>query len=162
MLNGVAIDLGYPDYLQLLAAQNGELGLHARARSIDPERIDQCRALDPTQTSRSTARDATRLLSAVWGNTAASAAACAALRTTMEQQVTRRLAAADRCGGMLAAKSGALFGRVRNEIAVVTDADGESYAVAVFTRANRPFVGARLINEAMAAVASLALDELRD
>lgn len=37
------------------------------------------------------------------------------------------------------------------EVAVVTDADGESYAVAVFTQANRPFVGARLINEAMAA-----------
>jgi beta-lactamase class A len=162
MLNGVATDLGYARYSELLAAQDGQLGPEARASSTDPERIDHCRALDPAQTSHSTARDATRLLAAVWRDTAASAAACTMLRTTMAQQVTRRLAPAVREGGILAAKSGALFGRVRNEIAVITDSDGESYAVAVFTRANRPFTGASRINAAMADAARWALDELRD
>jgi beta-lactamase class A len=161
LFDGVAADLGFDDYRDLVAAQNGSKGEAAQAAATDPDRIDRCRALDPHQTTRTTARDSTRLLTAIWSDRAASAAACAAVRDGMSHQVTRRFGAAVPEGGSLAAKSGSLFGRVRNEIGVITDRDGESYAVAVFTRAHRPFVATTAINRAMATAAASAIDELR-
>jgi beta-lactamase class A len=160
ILDGVADDLGFVDYSQLLAAQSGELGPEAHARSIDRPRIDASRALDATRTSHTTARDATRLLAAIWEDSAASPSACATLRSVMGQQLTRRLAPAVPEGGGLAAKSGALFGRVTNEIAVITDPDGDAYAVAVFTRAHVPFRNQAAINAAMANAASHAISVL--
>jgi len=161
MLDGVAHDLGYDTYDRLLAAQRGDSGPPARAEATNPARIDQCRALDPAQTSRTTARDATRLLATIWADTAASPTACAQVRDTMAQQVTHRLGPAVPAGGTLAAKSGSLFGRVRNEIGVITDPAGETYAVAVLTRAHRPFHAEAAINAAMATAARTALNELQ-
>jgi beta-lactamase class A len=161
MLDEVAVDLGFVDYPQLLAAQRGELGSEARARSTDQARIDACRALDASETNRTTARDATRLLTAIWADTAAGASACATLRSVMAEQVTRRLAAAVPAGGTLAAKSGSLFGRVANEIAVITDPDGDAYVVAIFTRAHIPFQNRVAINSAMASAATEAIRLLR-
>lgn len=161
VLDGVATDLGFADYPQLLAAQRGDLGEGARARSTDQDAIDTCRALDPAQTNRTTARDSTRLLAAIWADTAASPAACANLRSVMAEQVTRRLRSAVPPGGTLAAKSGALFGRVANEIAVITDPAGDAYAIGAFTRARVPFRTQSRINAAMARAAALAIEELR-
>ena len=79
----------------------------------------------------------------------------------MADQVTRRLGPAVRDGGSIAAKSGGLFGRIRNEIGVVTDPDGSQYAIAVLTRAHHPFHRQNDINHAMATAARAALDELR-
>jgi beta-lactamase class A len=160
MLDGVASDLGHRDYSELVAAQNGEMGPEVQAMSIDTERIDRCRALDPMQTSRTTARDATRLLASVWGGTAASTEACTTLRRVMSQQVTRRFASAVLDGGTLEAKSGGLFRRVRNEIALIIDPDGEAYSVAVFTRSHQPY-SPILIDAAMSLAAAEALEELR-
>jgi beta-lactamase class A len=160
MLDGVAAELGADTYEQLVTAQRGDRGPQARAATTDPARIERCRALDLARTSRTTARDATRLLAAIWADTAASRPACAQLRDVMAQQVTRRLGPAVPEGGTLAAKSGALFGRVRNEIGVITHPDGETYAVAVLTRAHRPFRSEAAINAAMATAAAAALDEL--
>ncbi len=78
----------------------------------------------------------------------------------MAQQLTRRLATAVPAGGTLAAKSAALFGRVANEIAVITDNGREAYAVAVFTRAHEPFTNAAQIN-AMAAATAGAITKLQ-
>ena len=161
MLDGVASDLGHRDYSELVAAQDGDMGPEAQAMATDPERINRCRALDPLQTSRTTARDATRLLGAVWGGTAASPEACATLRRVMSQQVTRRLAGAVRDGGTLEAKSGGLFRRVRNEIALVADPGGEVYSVAVFTRSHQAYSSPTVINAAMSLAVAEALDELR-
>jgi len=161
MLDRVAADLGYDTYDELLAAQRGDNGPQARAQATDPVRIDRCRALDATQTSRTTARDATRLLAAIWDDTAANPTACAQLRDTMAQQVTRRLGPAVPDGGTLAAKSGALFGRIRNEIGVITSPDGDAYAVAVLTRAHKPFHAEAAINTAMASAAAAALGQLQ-
>lgn len=161
MLDGVATDMGHPNYSELVAAQNGEMGPEVQAKAVDTERIDRCRALDPLQTSRTTARDATRLLSAVWGNTAASPEACGRLRSVMSKQVTQRLARAVLDGGTLAAKSGALFRRVRNEIALITDPDGEAYSVAVLTRARQANASPVAINAAMAIAVTESLRELR-
>ena len=100
MLDGMATDTGHRNYPELVAAQNGEMGPDAQALATDPERIDRCRALDPLQASRTTAKDATRLLAAVWAGTAASPHACVTLRRVMSQQVTRRLAGAVPDGGL--------------------------------------------------------------
>ena len=78
----------------------------------------------------------------------------------MGQQVTRRLEAAVPDGGALAAKSGALFGRVRNEVGVITWPDGSRYAVAIFTRAHAPFAGAAGINAQMARAVKLGIEAL--
>ncbi len=161
MLDGLAAELGFGDYAQLSAAQRGELGATARAQSTDPDRIDRSQALDPRASSRTTARDATRLLGAIWDGTAAATWACERVRTVMAQQLTRRLAPAVPDGWSLAAKSGGLFGRVRNEIALITAPHGDAYAVAVLTRADPPYGGGVKINEAMAAAVSVALDAIR-
>ncbi len=161
VLDGVAIDLGFSDDPELLSAQRGDLGPEAKARSTDQAEIDRCRALDPSNTNRTTARDSTKLLAAVWADTAASPKACADLRSVMAEQVTRRLGRAVPVGGTLAAKSGALFGRVTNEIAVITDPTGDAYAIAVFTRAAVPFRNQTEINAAMAHAAAVAVAALR-
>jgi len=161
MLDGVASDMGHRDYSELVAAQNGQMGPEIHAMSIDPERIDRCRALDPMQASRTTARDATRLLAAAWGGTAASPEACATLRRVMSQQLTRRLARALLEGGTLEAKSGGLFRRVRNEIALITDPGGEVFSVAVLTRAHQVYGSPVVVDTAMSMAVSEALDELR-
>jgi beta-lactamase class A len=161
MLDGVAADLGHRGYPELLAAQNGAMGPAVQALAIDPERIDRCRALDPLLTSRTTARDATRLLDAIWRGTASSPAACAALRHVMSQQVTQRLAGVVPDGGTLEAKSGGLFRRVRNEIALITGPSGEAYAVAVLTRAHQTYTSPTLIDAAMSLAVAQALDDLR-
>jgi beta-lactamase class A len=161
LLDGVATDLGFADYTELLAAQRGALGPESEAAASDARRIDRCQALDPSTATRTTAREATRLLAAIWADTAAPVEACATLRSVMAEQVTRRLGPAVLDGGSIAAKSGALFGRVRNEIGVVSDPDGQDYAVAVLTRAHAPFIHHNEINAAMATTAEAVLDELR-
>jgi beta-lactamase class A len=161
MLDGVASDMGHRNYTELLAAQTGEMGLNAQSEATDPERIDRCRALDPLQTSRTTARDATRLLAAVWAGTAANPPACAVLRGVMSQQVTQRLAGAVPEGGTLEAKSGGLFRRVFNEIALITDSSGETYSIAVLTRAHRPYTSRAAIGSAMSLAAAEAVEHLR-
>jgi beta-lactamase class A len=102
------------------------------------------------------------LLRAIWADTAAPADACASTRAVMSKQVTRRLGAAVPDGGTLAAKSGGLFGRVRNEIGVIGFPDGDRYAVAVFTSAPVPFTGGTAIEAAMAAAVGIAIDAIRD
>jgi beta-lactamase class A len=161
MLDGVAADLGFADYAQLLAAQRGDLGPIAAAASTNAARIDACGALDPATATRTTARDVTRLLSAVWNDQAGPPDACASLRAVMAEQVTRRLGPAVADGGTLAAKSGGLFGRIRNEVGVIADPDGAEFAIAVLTTAFEPFRHENKINRAMASAVQIAVEELR-
>jgi beta-lactamase class A len=161
MLQITATEMGFASYTALVQAQSGAMGEIARARSTALARLDAVAALGANTASRTTARDMTRFLAAVWSDTAASPPACARLREVMAQQVTRRLEPAVPEGGGLAAKSGGLFGRVRNEIGVITDANGEAYAVAIFTRAQRPFSKAAAINAEIGRAAGLAIQALR-
>jgi beta-lactamase class A len=161
MLDECANDLGHATYADLLAAQSGARGAAAQAQSTDPDRIDQCRALNPLAASRTTARDATRMLSAISEGTAATPSACERLRSVMGRQLTRRLAPAVPDGWALAAKSGGLFGRVRNEIALISDPGGEAYAVAVLTRALPPYGGSIKVDAAMVSAVAVALNEVR-
>jgi beta-lactamase class A len=151
-LDSFSKELGFENYSVLLRAQAGELGRPALVASTDQERIGASRVLDPARANRITARDMTRLLSAVWAGSAGPPRACANLRGVMARQVTRRLGPLVPEGGSLAAKSGGLFGRVRNEIGVISDPGGESHAVAVLTRLHRPFGEAPAVDDAMRSV----------
>jgi beta-lactamase class A len=159
-IDAMARELGFSDYATLLRAQAGELGHRAQARSTDQQRIDTSRVLDPARASRTTAQDMTRLLTAVWSDQAGPAEACGRLRRVMSQQLTRRLALAVPPGGSLAAKSGSLFGRVRNEVGMIGTPAGEFYAVAVLTRPSRPHVGVPAVDEAMVHAVKEAIETL--
>jgi beta-lactamase class A len=100
-----------------------------------------------------------RLVASV--RSAASPEACTTLRSVMSQQVTRRLAPAILDGGTLEAKSGGLFRRIRNEIALITDPGGEAYSVAVLTRSFQLIGSPYIIDNAMAQAVTEALDKLR-
>ena len=159
--DGIGSDMGFRDYATYAAAQAGALGEEAQRRSTDPARIDACAAYDARRTNRSTARDMTRLLSAIWADTAASSEACASVRAVMARQFSTRIGRGRPAGARIAAKTGSLTSRWRNEIGVISHKDGRAFAVAVFTRAHRPFEGAALIEGEMAAGATAAIAALR-
>jgi len=161
LFKSVALDVGFANYAELLAAQSGSLGEAARLKSTDVARIDACTALDATRTNRSTARDMTRLLRAIWNDSAASPQSCASVRAVMAQQVSTRLGRALPDGATLAAKTGTLFGRVRNEVGVITHADGRAFAAAVFTRAHKPNERGSSIEQEMAESSAAAIAALR-
>lgn len=157
----LAVDIGLETYDQLAAARSGALGDEAMARSHDGARIDASRPFDALRTNRSTPRDLTRLLRAVWTDEAASPQACADLRAAMAQQVASRLGRDLPDEATIAAKTGSLTGRVRNEAGVITHADGRAFAVAVFTRAHAPFRRVSAIEAEMARAAASAIAVLR-
>lgn len=120
-------------------------------------------AFDPAETISTTARDQTTLLSSIWTDRAAGADACRQVRTIMAGQLSGkpRFATAVAPDWQLAAKSGSLYGLVRNEIGVLTAPDGRAYAVAVLTRTKsaqpgRSPVDGLIGRAAWAAVRSLA------
>jgi beta-lactamase class A len=160
MLDDTARDLGFTSYRELLAAQHGDLGPEQQRAATNRNRIDNCRALNPATASHTTARDMTTLLSHIWQDRGAPASACAAVRAAMAEQVTQRLAPVVPDGGKLAAKSGGLFGRVRNEIAVVTDPHGERFVLAILTDADRAFARQNAIRAAIVDACQVALDAL--
>jgi len=161
LFDRMAADIGFSDYPQLFAAQSGLLGPEARIKSSDPVLIDASSAFDPKCTNRSTPQDMTRLLASIWNNTAAQASSCASTRAAMSLQVSSRLVRALPDGASLAAKTGSLTGRVRNEIGVITHADGRAFAAAVFTRAHQPFARVSTIETAMATAVADAISVLR-
>lgn len=161
MLDEVADDLGFSSYQELLSAQRGELGDAAKARSTDQTRIDQCRALDVAHGTRSTPRDMTTLLAAIWADTAGPQAACQRLREIMGQQLGGRFSRVAPDGVNVAAKGGALFGRIHNEIGVLQYTEHETYAVAIHTRAHRPFTNNARINTAIGDAALVAINAIR-
>ena len=161
MLDGVGRDLGFDSYAQLLEAQSGRLGENARLNASDAGRVARLGALDPARASVTTARDMTAFLRAVWMKGAAAPEACADLVQAMRAQVTRRLESAVPAGGWLAAKSGGLFGVIRNEIALIGHPDGRTYAAAIFTRAQKPFENAAAINVAMGRIVDFSIRVLR-
>lgn len=102
----------------------------------DPAALQRLRALDPAQTCRTTARETSTLLRAIWRDEAAIATACAQVRHWMSHQAWQhRLASGFEDDVVVVGKTGTLPG-VRNEAGVVTYPDGASYAVSVFLRDN--------------------------
>ncbi|RNI21669.1 serine hydrolase [Flexivirga caeni] len=132
-LDGVARDCGFSGYPQLAA--------HDPAVDGPPSESDlraaiyMSAALDPGRGWRTTPAEMVALLRSVWRDEAAAPDVCARVRSLLGRQLTRnRIASGFGPGWAVAAKSGGLLGVVRNEVGVITAPDGESFAVAIFTR----------------------------
>lgn len=161
LFDQMAVEIGFSDYAELAAARAGALGAEALRRSQDRDLVDAATAFDATKTNRSTPRDLTRLLGAVWRDEAGPAESCANLRAVMGLQVSSRLGRCLPDGASIAAKTGSLTGRVRNEAGVISHRDGRAFAVAVFTRAHSPFAHVAAIEAEMGAATADAISALR-
>jgi beta-lactamase class A len=152
LMDAVAQDLGFPDWDAVLAAE-GE---------VAPEVLLESRTFDPARTTRTTAREMTGLLTAIWRDEAAAAGACAEVRRLMGLQATRdRLASGFPPDVHVAAKSGSWLRVVRNEVGVAEYPDGGRYAIAVFTRAARPEARRPDVDRAIGEAARAAVEQLR-
>ena len=132
------------------------------ALAADPGLLGRLRSCDPAHTNRSTAREASRLLQAIWEDRAAPPEACAAVRRLMRLQVwPHRLASGFPDAGVtVAGKTGTLPG-IRNEIGVVEHPDGTAVAVSVFTRSGSPVAVLPQADRAIGTAARIAVDVLR-
>ena len=158
MLDSIGQDVGCASWADLLAWE-------ARAYAEEAARADQrllaAHALDPARGTRTTARDMVRLLRLIWTGQAAPSSACGRVKALMAQQLTRhRIASAFRPPVKVAAKSGSLFGIVRNEIGVISYPDGRQYGAAVFTR-SQPGSDDAAISRAIGAATAQAVTALR-
>ena len=109
-----------------------------------------------------TAAETAELLRLIWTDQAGPKEACAEVRRLMQAQLTRhRLAAGFERDVTVAAKSGTLFGVIRNEAGVIEFPDGRRYAAAVFTRADTAWVGENEINATIGRTAAEAVRRIR-
>ncbi|GHC43805.1 serine hydrolase [Streptomyces cinnamoneus] len=146
-------------FLALLKEDTGPGGPQALA---DPRVVAGLRVLDPAATNRSTPRDMTRLLGAIWRDEACAPEHAAAMRRLMGLQVwPHRLASGFPFDDVhVAGKTGSLP-TVRNEVGVVEYPDGGRYAVAVFTRAASPAAVLPPADAVIGTAARIAVDALR-
>lgn len=158
MCDSLAADCGFASWATFAGRRLGE---DERARVLDSMRAS--RQSDPTQANRTTARESTGLLRAIWRDEAASPDACRAVRALMAKQLQReRIARAfDDAAVSFAGKTGSFAGAFRNEIGVFEFPDGYRCAVAVFTRSHRLYERRRDIDDAIGAASRLAVEELR-
>ncbi|MEU1305191.1 serine hydrolase [Streptomyces shenzhenensis] len=149
----------FGDLLATIREDAGPAGVRALA---DPHVIARLRALDPARTNRSTPRDMTRLLGAVWRDEACTPEHGAAVRRLLGLQVwPHRLAAGFPFDDVhVAGKTGSLP-TVRNEVGVVEYPDGGRYAVAVFTRTPNPAATLPAADAVIGTAARIAVDALR-
>ena len=118
---------------------------------------------DPEQATRTTPRETTALLAAIWRDEAAAAEACAAVRRAMGRQLQReRIARGFRDANVrFGGKTGTFGGRFRNEAGVVELPGGARYAIAIFTRLHALYERGRDADDAIGEAARLAVDSLR-
>lgn len=158
MLDRVATAAGFASYAEIDALDESD---PARIAEIE-RRLRRAPALDPDTGMRTSARDMTTLLRAIWGGEAGPEDACTKVRFSMIRQVSRaRIASGFGPGVKVAAKSGALLGVVRNEVGVVTFPAEPPYAVAVFTRTPDGDADPRHLDAAIGEAAALAVEALR-
>lgn len=159
ILDSVAADLGYKTWrsAEQAYAEMTPAELAEAARHRPP-----LRATDPDTSTRTTPRETTALLGAIWRDEAGPTQACVEVRQLMAQQLTRhRIASAFPSDVLVSAKSGSLFGEIRNEAGVAEYPDGGRYAVAVFTRSRSTDPRQPAIDAAIGEAAHLAVDLLR-
>ncbi|WP_408649054.1 serine hydrolase [Streptomyces poriticola] len=147
---------------EMLATIREDAGPRGAAALTDPHVIARLRALDPARTNRSTPRDMTRLLAAVWRDEACPAPYGAAMRRILGLQVwPHRLASGFPFDDVhVAGKTGSLP-TLRNEVGVVEYPDGGRYAVAVFTRTANPAATLPAADAVIGTAARIAVDALR-
>ncbi|MFD5753021.1 serine hydrolase [Streptomyces sp. NPDC127033] len=128
----------------------------------DPRVIARLRALDPARTNRSTPRDMTRLLGAIWRDEACAPEHGAAVRRLLGLQVwPHRLASGFPFDDVHVAGKTGSAPTLRNEVGVVEYPDRGRYAVAVFTRAASPAAALPAADAVIGTTARIAVDALR-
>ncbi|WP_374106346.1 serine hydrolase [Streptomyces sp. TRM70350] len=149
-------------FSELLATLREDAGPGGARILTDPHVLTRLRALDPARTNRSTPRDMTRLLSAVWRDEACAPEHAAAVRRLLGLQVwPHRLASGFPFDDVhVAGKTGTLP-TLRNEVGVVEYPDGGRYAVAVFTRTAHPAATLPAADAVIGTAARLAVEALR-
>lgn len=147
---------------EMLATMREDAGPAGTRALTDPHVLTRLRALDPARTNRSTPRDMTRLLGAVWRDEACTPEHGAAMRRIMGLQVwPHRLASGFPFDDVhVAGKTGSLP-TLRNEVGVVEYPDGGRYAVAVFTRTAHTAATLPAADAVIGTAARIAVDALR-
>jgi beta-lactamase class A len=159
MVDSIAHDAGLADWRALTAWSSTGLS-EPEQRRVDGL-VRASAELDPRRATRTTPRDMCRLLRLIWTDQAGDAGACARIRNHLSHQLTRHRLAAGSPTSQVSAKSGGLVGVIRNEIGVIREPNGQTFYVAVFTRADEGAIGSR-IDAAIGQAAALAIAELRD
>jgi beta-lactamase class A len=153
LLTMMAEDAGAASWEELMAAAgDGEGAVKLQAR------LAKSRVLQAQASSRTTPREQTKLLRAIWRDAAGPPEACAEVRALMRRQPSRfgRSFPPD---VKVSAKSGSVGGIVTNEVGVVEFPDRRAFALAFFTRA-RPYTPPNAIDEGIAVLARLGVDVL--
>jgi beta-lactamase class A len=157
ILDQLARDIGAAGYGEL------EAYLGALAPQQLPEAITRARAsaaLDPMRTTRGTPRALTALLTLIWRDAAASAAACAETRRVLGlQYAPHRLRSGFGDEFRVSGKTGTLpF--VRNEVGVVETPSARRVAVAVFLRSASPSINDADADRLIGTIGRWAVDSL--
>ncbi|MFF7854463.1 serine hydrolase [Streptomyces sp. NPDC007904] len=159
---GLARTLAVHSFGEMLATVREDAGPGGARALADPRVVTRLRALDPARTNRSTPRDMTRLLGAVWRDEACTPEHGDAIRRIMGLQVwPHRLASGFPFDDVhVAGKTGSLP-TLRNEVGVVEYPDGGRYAVAVFTRTAHTAATLPAADAVIGTAARIAVDALR-
>jgi beta-lactamase class A len=127
----------------------------------DPSALAGLRVLDPATTNRSTPREMTALLAAIWRDGAASRQACAAMRRMLGLQIwPHRLAGGFPADDVVVAGKTGTLPPLRSEVGVVELPGPRRYATAVFTRSRRRSLSDPGADTAIGHAARLAVDHL--
>jgi beta-lactamase class A len=154
---------GTRDVHRLLLSDTGVGDIaDAVSRMFDNDHPALTRVLDPHLASSTTPRDMTRLLSAIWSDTAASPEQCRYMRAVLAQQIwPHRLSSGFAQPGVrVAGKTGSL-GPLRHEVGVIEYPHEGPVAVAVFTSAARADRQLPRVDAAIGTTARIAVDQLR-
>lgn len=154
------------DLVRTMAAAAGVSGWEELAPRLgEPEmqqRLRSCQALDAATATRSTLRETTSLLAAIWRDEAGPPQVREGVGGLMAQQLCQaRMAGGFPFPPWVGSKGGSLVSMVCNTAGVVDYLDGRRYAVAIFTRPSRlPGQPRGAIDQAMGNVTRLAVDHL--
>ncbi|MCC9307872.1 class A beta-lactamase-related serine hydrolase [Kitasatospora sp. RB6PN24] len=130
---------------------------------VDPAVVARLRVLDPAFTNRSTAREMTALLAAIWHDQACPGEHGAALRRLLALQVwPHRLASGFPFDDVRVNGKTGTLPTLRHEVGVIEYPDGGRYAVAVFTRAAATNITLPAADAVIGTAARLAVDALRE
>ncbi len=146
----------------LYATMVDDTGSSGPAALVDPAAVARLTVLDPHRTNRSTSREITALLTAIWRDDLCPPPWAEELRAVLGVQAwSHRLASGFPFDDVrVSGKTGTLPTQ-RHEAGVVEYPDGGRYAVAVFTRAASTAVTLPAADAAIGRAARIAVDALR-
>jgi beta-lactamase class A len=161
-LERTVVEASCRDQHDALATDLARCGMTLPEALADASALSTFRVLDPATANRSTPREMTRLLAAIWRDEAASPAACREMRRVLRLQVwPHRLASGFPSDDVRVAGKTGTLAPLRSEVGVVEYPDGRRYAAAVFTRSSGRSLTDPRADAVIGTAARLAIDHLR-